>query len=208
MPFLFLIISRNWHTLQPGASVQSASAFLSPHDDEEAVLSPCVSCLVYVLELVDSLRTPASQPCPEVPACANCPFCPKPVPRFGHRPQLDAAFLFSGLIAAAITSLQSREAGDYIAGPAARFELPRHDGRSGRNANHSRRQRGRRRLRRRSGAVWPLGVDAWKQHACAVAARKLTHEEWSRFITGAITEARARAAESNGRSRYVPRARH
>jgi hypothetical protein len=41
MPFLFLIISRNWHTLQPGASVQSASAFLSPHDDEEAVLSPC-----------------------------------------------------------------------------------------------------------------------------------------------------------------------
>jgi hypothetical protein len=83
-----------------------------------------------------------------------------------------------------IEALQSREAGDYIAGPAARFELPRHDGRSGRNANHSRRQRGRRRLRRRSGAVWPLGVDAWKQHACAVAARKLTHEEWSRFITG------------------------
>jgi DNA-binding SARP family transcriptional activator/WD40 repeat protein len=35
-----------------------------------------------------------------------------------------------------------------------------------------------------SGAVWPLAVDAWKQHACAVAGRNLTREEWSRFITG------------------------
>jgi len=35
-----------------------------------------------------------------------------------------------------------------------------------------------------SGAIWPLAVDAWKQHACAVAGRNLTHEEWSRFIPG------------------------
>jgi len=35
-----------------------------------------------------------------------------------------------------------------------------------------------------SGAVWPLAVDAWKQHACAVAGRNLTREEWARFIAG------------------------
>jgi hypothetical protein len=25
-----------------------------------------------------------------------------------------------------------------------------------------------------SGAVWPLDIDAWKRHACAVAGRNLT----------------------------------
>ena len=35
-----------------------------------------------------------------------------------------------------------------------------------------------------SGAIWPLTVEAWKQHACAVAGRNLTREEWARFITG------------------------
>jgi DNA-binding SARP family transcriptional activator/WD40 repeat protein len=35
-----------------------------------------------------------------------------------------------------------------------------------------------------SGSVWPLAVDSWKRHACAVAGRNLTHEEWARFITG------------------------
>jgi DNA-binding SARP family transcriptional activator/WD40 repeat protein/energy-coupling factor transporter ATP-binding protein EcfA2 len=34
-----------------------------------------------------------------------------------------------------------------------------------------------------SGAVWSLDVDAWKRHACAVAGRNLTREEWSRFLT-------------------------
>ena len=35
-----------------------------------------------------------------------------------------------------------------------------------------------------SGAVWPLSIDTWKRHACAVAGRNLTREEWARFITG------------------------
>jgi DNA-binding SARP family transcriptional activator/WD40 repeat protein/energy-coupling factor transporter ATP-binding protein EcfA2 len=35
-----------------------------------------------------------------------------------------------------------------------------------------------------SGAVWPLDVDTWIRHACAVAGRDLTQEEWSRFIAG------------------------
>ncbi len=35
-----------------------------------------------------------------------------------------------------------------------------------------------------SGAVWPLDVDTWIRHACAVAGRNLTQEEWSRFIAG------------------------
>ena len=35
-----------------------------------------------------------------------------------------------------------------------------------------------------SGAVWSLGVDAWRRHACAVAGRNLTREEWSRFLSG------------------------
>jgi DNA-binding SARP family transcriptional activator/WD40 repeat protein len=34
------------------------------------------------------------------------------------------------------------------------------------------------------GAVWPLTVDAWKRHSCAVAGRNLTREEWSRFLPG------------------------
>jgi hypothetical protein len=35
-----------------------------------------------------------------------------------------------------------------------------------------------------SGAVWPITGDAWKRHACAVAGRNLTREEWSRFLSG------------------------
>ena len=35
-----------------------------------------------------------------------------------------------------------------------------------------------------SGAVWPITVDAWKRHACAVVGRNLTHEEWSRLLSG------------------------
>jgi WD40 repeat protein len=31
---------------------------------------------------------------------------------------------------------------------------------------------------------WPLRLRAWEQHACAVAARNLTHEEWRRFVGG------------------------
>jgi WD40 repeat protein/class 3 adenylate cyclase len=34
------------------------------------------------------------------------------------------------------------------------------------------------------GAVWPVSLPAWKTHACRVAGRNLTHEEWSRFVAG------------------------
>jgi hypothetical protein len=34
------------------------------------------------------------------------------------------------------------------------------------------------------GFVWPATVDAWEQHACRVAGRNLTGEEWSRFVGG------------------------
>ncbi len=34
------------------------------------------------------------------------------------------------------------------------------------------------------GAIWPATLAAWEQHACAVAGRNLTREEWSRFVTG------------------------
>jgi class 3 adenylate cyclase/WD40 repeat protein len=34
------------------------------------------------------------------------------------------------------------------------------------------------------GAVWPMALAAWKAHACAVAGRNLTREEWSRYVTG------------------------
>jgi WD40 repeat protein/DNA-binding SARP family transcriptional activator/energy-coupling factor transporter ATP-binding protein EcfA2 len=34
------------------------------------------------------------------------------------------------------------------------------------------------------GFEWPATPDAWKQHACAVAGRNLTREEWARFVTG------------------------
>jgi WD40 repeat protein/class 3 adenylate cyclase len=33
-----------------------------------------------------------------------------------------------------------------------------------------------------SGFVWPLALSAWMDHACAVAHRNLTQEEWSRFV--------------------------
>ena len=31
-------------------------------------------------------------------------------------------------------------------------------------------------------ATWPVSVDAWEQHACAVAGRSFTREEWARFV--------------------------
>jgi WD40 repeat protein len=34
------------------------------------------------------------------------------------------------------------------------------------------------------GSLWPVNPPALESHACAVAGRNLTHEEWSRFITG------------------------
>jgi WD40 repeat protein len=34
------------------------------------------------------------------------------------------------------------------------------------------------------GFVWPVSLDAWEDHACAVAGRNFTHEEWSRFVSG------------------------
>ena len=34
------------------------------------------------------------------------------------------------------------------------------------------------------GSLWPVNPAALENHACAVAGRNLTHEEWSRFITG------------------------
>jgi WD40 repeat protein len=33
-----------------------------------------------------------------------------------------------------------------------------------------------------SAAVWPVTVDAWMAHACDVAARNFTREEWDRFV--------------------------
>ena len=35
-----------------------------------------------------------------------------------------------------------------------------------------------------TGYEWPATVQAWENHACAVAGRNLTHEEWSRFVSG------------------------
>jgi WD40 repeat protein len=34
------------------------------------------------------------------------------------------------------------------------------------------------------GIVWPTSPTAWGKHACKVAGRNLTREEWSRFVTG------------------------
>jgi WD40 repeat protein/class 3 adenylate cyclase len=34
------------------------------------------------------------------------------------------------------------------------------------------------------GALWPVTPRAWKDHACSVAGRNLTREEWSRYVTG------------------------
>jgi WD40 repeat protein/DNA-binding SARP family transcriptional activator len=33
-----------------------------------------------------------------------------------------------------------------------------------------------------TGVVWPVSLHAWEEHACQVAERNLTREEWSRFI--------------------------
>jgi WD40 repeat protein len=35
-----------------------------------------------------------------------------------------------------------------------------------------------------TGFRWPATVAAWEQHACAVAGRNLTREEWARFVSG------------------------
>jgi WD40 repeat protein/class 3 adenylate cyclase len=35
-----------------------------------------------------------------------------------------------------------------------------------------------------SGFVWPVSPDAWKRHACDVAGRNFTREEWRRYVTG------------------------
>jgi WD40 repeat protein len=32
------------------------------------------------------------------------------------------------------------------------------------------------------GFVWPTSLRAWEQHACAVAGRNLTREEWQRYV--------------------------
>jgi WD40 repeat protein len=34
------------------------------------------------------------------------------------------------------------------------------------------------------GFAWPATPAAWEQHACAIAERNLTREEWARFVTG------------------------
>ena len=33
-----------------------------------------------------------------------------------------------------------------------------------------------------TGFVWPVSLRAWEGHACAVAGRNFTREEWSRFV--------------------------
>ena len=35
-----------------------------------------------------------------------------------------------------------------------------------------------------TGYRWPVSVAAWEKHACAVAGRNFTHEEWRRFVGG------------------------
>jgi WD40 repeat protein len=30
---------------------------------------------------------------------------------------------------------------------------------------------------------WPMSIAAWEQHACAVAVRNLTRQEWKRYLT-------------------------
>jgi hypothetical protein len=35
-----------------------------------------------------------------------------------------------------------------------------------------------------TGVLWPMTVSAWEAHACAVARRNLTQEEWRRFAPG------------------------
>jgi len=36
---------------------------------------------------------------------------------------------------------------------------------------------------------WPVSQRAWEQHACAVAGRNFTHEEWQRFVGGGYSAA-------------------
>jgi hypothetical protein len=33
-----------------------------------------------------------------------------------------------------------------------------------------------------NGFTWPTSLAAWEQHACAVAARNLSRQEWARFV--------------------------
>jgi hypothetical protein len=35
-----------------------------------------------------------------------------------------------------------------------------------------------------TGMLWPMSVHVWESHACAVAHRNLTREEWQRFAPG------------------------
>jgi WD40 repeat protein len=35
-----------------------------------------------------------------------------------------------------------------------------------------------------NGFTWPTSITAWEQHACAVAGRNLTHNEWDHYLTG------------------------
>jgi WD40 repeat protein len=35
-----------------------------------------------------------------------------------------------------------------------------------------------------NGFTWPTSITTWEQHACTVAGRNLTRQEWSRFLTG------------------------
>ena len=37
-----------------------------------------------------------------------------------------------------------------------------------------------------SGSVWPISVSVWKSHACAVAGRNFTREEWARLVPGRV----------------------
>jgi WD40 repeat protein len=36
-----------------------------------------------------------------------------------------------------------------------------------------------------TGTVWPASVEAWQQHACAVAGRNFTREEWLQYVGNA-----------------------
>jgi WD40 repeat protein len=35
-----------------------------------------------------------------------------------------------------------------------------------------------------TGDIWPVDVQNWEDHACALAGRNLTREEWARFVSG------------------------
>jgi hypothetical protein len=34
------------------------------------------------------------------------------------------------------------------------------------------------------GVTWPMSLAAWEQRACTVAGRKLTRQEWARYLPG------------------------